>query len=599
MQKIVKDINQCINLYSSQRYQDVVNKLPLLLNQIPYNGQLIYILAMSERFIGNNERAEYYFQLLLDKEPNSCAYLCGYANFFIAIKKYARAQPLLEKALQINGKYFDANYNFARLLSLKKEFEYAFKYYQQASLLNPQHQSATVGLADCQHKLHKTNEAINTCLTFIKRNQANKQVRHKLALLYKELNDVTLSVNTFKELLALFPEDFDILKSYVLSLASLGLFEESKALLSRLLNEHPNDFDLHECYFYLLWNQEKLGYFAYYEKYYKSITNVDILYSFCKKLIKENLLAQALEVIAYGFKLNIKIENAYLIKGHILRELGDFEQSLHVLSEGKQHFPEHTDLIYELVITYLCLKQYDNALIHAKKMIENSPWHQGCWALYASTLRFSGNEEEYHKLYNYDDFVKIYSVPPPKRYKNVQEYNAELLDELEKYHKNKRYPIEQSVRNGRQTPNHLFANASPFIKEFEHSLTSVIDEHVKTLNKMEGHPLLAYVNNHYFYSGAWSIDMKGKGFHKNHYHHKGWVSGPYYVVVPDAVNANGEGWLKVGQAELSRWLKQEADYYIKPTEGDVILFPSYMWHGTVPLTKNQQRVTIAFDVTPQ
>ncbi|NQY86614.1 MAG: tetratricopeptide repeat protein [Colwellia sp.] len=603
MQKIVKAINQCVSLYSKQQYQDVADKLPPLLTKIPFNGQLIYLLAMSERFIGNNEKSEHYFKILIKKDPNNCAYLCGYANLFIAMNSHNKAQQLFEKSLVIDKSHFDTNYNLARLFTLKKNFVEANKYYQASVLINPHSQSAHLGIIDCQSQLMMKEEAIGACLTFIQNNEQNKQIKHKLALLYKEQGEVTLSIDIYKELLSAFPNDYSVNRSYALSCASLGIFDGLAERLGELLMKNPNDFELHECYFYLLWNQEKQGYFTYYERLYKKITNVDILYAFCKKLIKEDSLIQALDVIEYAFLLNIKVENAYLIKGHVLRELGDFGPSLAILLEGNQRFSEHTDLTYELAITYLCLEEYENALKLSKKMTEISPWHQGCWALYASTLRYNGHEGEYHKLYNYNDFVKIYSVPPPARYDSVAAYHLDLLDELERQHKNKRHPIEQSVRNGSQTPNHLFSNASPLIKEFELSLTSIIDQHIKELSKLENkvveHPLLAHLNSHYFFSGAWSINMNNKGYHKNHYHHKGWISGPYYVVVPDAVNSQGEGWLKVGQAELSRWLEQEADYYIKPSVGDVILFPSYMWHGTVPLTKNQQRVTVAFDVTPQ
>lgn len=599
MQNIAQAINQCIAEYSKRQYKYVVDKLPPLLSKIPHNGQLIYILAMSERFIGNIEKSKYYFDILIEKEPSNCAYLCGYANLFVVLKKYDEAHQLFKKALEIDKDHFDAVYNLARLLTLEQKFIEAAEHYQTAILIDPKSQLAQLGLIDCQGKVLSKAEAIETCLNFIKRSEQNKQLKHKLALLYKEIGEVSLCINEFKELFSKFPNDFVIEKSYALSCAALGVFEGLADRLGGLLMRSPNDFELHECYFYLLWNQNKPGYFTYYDRLYKNISNVDVLYSYCKKLIKEDLLTQTLKVLEYAFKLNTKVENAYLIKGHVLREQGDFEQSLSVLLEGQKYFPEHIDLSYELVITYLCLHQYDKALKLAKNMTEHSPWHQGCWALYASALRYNGNEIEYQKLYNYQDLVKIYSVPPPSRYDSVAEYNTELLKELEKHHKNKRHPIEQSVRNGSQTPNHLFLNASPFIQEFEKSLITVIDQHISKLNKEENHPLLEHVNSNYFFSGAWSINMNKKGYHRNHYHHKGWISGPYYVVVPEAVNSGGEGWLKVGQAELSRWLKQEPDYYIKPTAGDVILFPSYMWHGTVPLKKDQQRVTVAFDVTPK
>ena len=33
--------------------------------------------------------------------------------------------------------------------------------------------------------------------------------------------------------------------------------------------------------------------------------------------------------------------------------------------------------------------------------------------------------------------------------------------------------------------------------------------------------------------------------------------------------------------------------------GRLVLFPSYMWHGTIPFHDAQPRTTIAFDVVPK
>ena len=35
-----------------------------------------------------------------------------------------------------------------------------------------------------------------------------------------------------------------------------------------------------------------------------------------------------------------------------------------------------------------------------------------------------------------------------------------------------------------------------------------------------------------------------------------------------------------------------------PSPGDLVLFPSYFWHGTLPFTSAQPRLTVAFDALP-
>ena len=38
---------------------------------------------------------------------------------------------------------------------------------------------------------------------------------------------------------------------------------------------------------------------------------------------------------------------------------------------------------------------------------------------------------------------------------------------------------------------------------------------------------------------------------------------------------------------------------IQPVPGRLVLFPSYMWHGTIPFEDDAVRTTIAFDVIPK
>jgi hypothetical protein len=41
-----------------------------------------------------------------------------------------------------------------------------------------------------------------------------------------------------------------------------------------------------------------------------------------------------------------------------------------------------------------------------------------------------------------------------------------------------------------------------------------------------------------------------------------------------------------------------AEHAIKPEPGRLVLFPSYMWHGTAPFSGDAERLTIAFDLLP-
>jgi hypothetical protein len=114
------------------------------------------------------------------------------------------------------------------------------------------------------------------------------------------------------------------------------------------------------------------------------------------------------------------------------------------------------------------------------------------------------------------------------------------------------------------------------------------------------HPLLSQRRKDFRYSGSWSSRLQDRGFHVNHFHPDGWISSCYYVSVPEVVKDETakQGWLKFGEPAFDAALKQPIRRAIQPVPGRLVLFPSYMWHGTVPFHDKAARTTIAFDVVP-
>jgi hypothetical protein len=84
-------------------------------------------------------------------------------------------------------------------------------------------------------------------------------------------------------------------------------------------------------------------------------------------------------------------------------------------------------------------------------------------------------------------------------------------------------------------------------------------------------------------------------------HPKGWISSAYYVALPEAVaDKNGQqGWIKFGEPSFDAHLNDPIRRVVQPRTGALVLFPSYMWHGTVPFRSEKARTTIAFDVVPR
>jgi hypothetical protein len=85
-----------------------------------------------------------------------------------------------------------------------------------------------------------------------------------------------------------------------------------------------------------------------------------------------------------------------------------------------------------------------------------------------------------------------------------------------------------------------------------------------------------------------------------HVHPLGWLSSAYYVQVPPEITGSDVhgGGIKFGEPDIRIGTHGAARRLIQPAVGRLVLFPSYMWHGTIPFTAGITRMTVAFDVVP-
>jgi uncharacterized protein (TIGR02466 family) len=96
------------------------------------------------------------------------------------------------------------------------------------------------------------------------------------------------------------------------------------------------------------------------------------------------------------------------------------------------------------------------------------------------------------------------------------------------------------------------------------------------------------------------VELRRDGFHVNHIHPAGWLSSAYYVAVPQEIDDPKvkSGWIKFGEPR-SPVPGVQAEHFVQPRAGRLVLFPSYMWHGTNAIRGDEPRVTVAFDAVPE
>lgn len=171
---------------------------------------------------------------------------------------------------------------------------------------------------------------------------------------------------------------------------------------------------------------------------------------------------------------------------------------------------------------------------------------------------------------------------------------------LRTLHRARSQPIGQSVRGGTQTSGQLFLRTDPQIVLLTDALAVAIRHFVDGLPAADpGHPLLKHRNMGMAFGPSWSVRFTGGGHHAAHFHPNGILSSACYIKLPEAIDDDRgkPGWLEIGGPPPELSIDLPPLETIEPEPGRLVLFPSFLFHGTRPFTGGE-RLSVAFDLVP-
>jgi uncharacterized protein (TIGR02466 family) len=263
------------------------------------------------------------------------------------------------------------------------------------------------------------------------------------------------------------------------------------------------------------------------------------------------------------------------------------------------NYPDDRLIRGNLLTALLMQGKADEAMPYIQAMREAEPNGQHWIAYEATALRLMGSER-YGQVVDLERFVRPYRLPIPEGFGSLDEFNTAFLKALEPWHQFKTHPFDQSLRDGSQTPRDLTTINDPVIKAFYRALDTPIRQYMADVGSSDDHPLTARNTGNYRIAGAWSVKLNGGGRHINHVHPEGWISSAYYVSVPEetASDENRAGWIKFAEPPFETTPPTPPEKWIAPTAGTLVLFPSFLWHGTEAIHDGSIRVTAPFDAVP-
>ena len=180
-------------------------------------------------------------------------------------------------------------------------------------------------------------------------------------------------------------------------------------------------------------------------------------------------------------------------------------------------------------------------------------------------------------------------------FKFSDQFSNRLLKISEKLGSNWR--LRTTIKKGYQSSGNLLDNPVLEIAELKKKIEKQISIYRKNYKNSDDHYITRWPNESEL--NGWYVKLKKQGQLKSHIHENGWLSGVFYIKVPKPLRKN-EGSINLSlQGFDYPYDKNLPNLYYAPKPFDLILYPSSLFHYTVPFTSNDERHCIAFDLTPK
>jgi tetratricopeptide (TPR) repeat protein len=239
------------------------------------------------------------------------------------------------------------------------------------------------------------------------------------------------------------------------------------------------------------------------------------------------------------------------------------------------------------------------ALAQTEELLSRAPDDQYLIALQTTAWRLL-DDPRHDALCDYAQLVCPQPLQAPAPWTDMAGFLADVKRSLERLHPANGHPLLfQSLRHGTETTDDLARSRDPVIQ----ALFAAFDAPIRAYLDHIGHggdPLRRRNRGGYRFNGGWSVRLRTSGFHHSHVHPRGWISSACYIDLPDSIAAAStpDGCLAFGAPGIATTPALPAEPLLRPEVGMLVLFPSYLWHGTVPFSSGQTRLTVAFDVLP-
>ena len=294
--------------------------------------------------------------------------------------------------------------------------------------------------------------------------------------------------------------------------------------------------------------------------------------------------------------------------GIAAQKAGDLADAAEYYEHVLMQAPDQVLVYHNLVAALMELGRLGDALEVCREWLVQKPDDIDGMAFQALLLVETGRGDEAATWFDFDRLVQNYKIEVPAAYETLDDFNRALESEILAHPELETPPEDHPTWHhpALKIGSRINAAGTGAVHDLEAVMHDAIERYFANAGDADGHPFLVHRPKKYRIE-PWAAVLEREGNQQPHIHMDGYLSGCYYITIPPEVSAeeNGADGVVKGGFEIGRPPEEitiTADLEtrtVKPVEGLMVLFPAYMYHGTIPFKSDQRRICIAFDVVPE
>ncbi len=306
---------------------------------------------------------------------------------------------------------------------------------------------------------------------------------------------------------------------------------------------------------------------------------------------KTGRFAEAAQYAATAVQSEPTVEH-WLTLGDVQAEL-EPQRGIAALKQGVAAHPQAPELYRQLGIAQLRAGQPNEALAALDQALTLDPADQRSIAHRAVAMTLCGRGEEANAWLGQPAYIRQVTLACPPAFPDLAAFNKALANDIAGHSRMRWEPVGLAARNGGLTDD-LTADQTPAIQGFEASLRAAISDMIASRPQVA--PFEAAFPGEPYRLNIWATLVNADGNIDTHIHEDSWLSGAYYVQLPPGTGQ--EGAIEFGRPHADLPQPPGADHpVIQPREGQLLLFPSYLFHRTLSHQHETPRISVSFDVS--